>query len=295
MEVFRLITVPPGYKPQSCDTNIDVDVLMFYLLRQLTPQQKIQRVSDFNKSLRRRCLDTIHSQYPNATPFQLACEYIKRQIGDQWFWILDNFPGVGEIVIADPIELTRKIADILEALDIRYMVGGSVASSLFGENRFSEDLDLVIDIEASQIQPLIQALEGKFYISEVAVEETFTSPNPNKSFNIMDLQTIEKVDIFIAKSDPFSRSKMSRRQPYPLPEKSASPIYICSAEDIVLQKLAWRQINHNESQKQWRDILGVLKTQGQQLDFDYLWQWAEILNVLNDLDNAFTEAGLIAF
>ena len=288
-------TVLPGYKAQSSDTSIDVDVLMFQLLRKLTPLQKFQRVSHFNKSLRHRCLEAIRSQHPQATPWEMCKEYMRRRGGDVPIFERDFLTLQEDIVIEDPIKFARKIADLLEPLTISYMVGGSVASSLLGENRFSEDLDLVIDIDVSQMQPLIQAFERKFYISEVAVEETFYSPEPTKSFNIVDFLSVEKADIFIAKSDPFSRSKMARHQLYPLPDESVPPIYISSAEDIVLQKLTWRQINRNESQKQWRDILGVLKTQGERLNFDYLWQWAETLDVLDDLDKAFTEAGLIAF
>ncbi|HAJ59042.1 MAG TPA: hypothetical protein DCP31_07075 [Cyanobacteria bacterium UBA8543] len=75
-------TVLSGYKPQSSDTSIDVDVLMFQLLRELTPLQKIQRVSHFNKSLRHRCLEAIRSQHPKATPLEMCQEYMRRRGGD---------------------------------------------------------------------------------------------------------------------------------------------------------------------------------------------------------------------
>ena len=74
-------------------------------------------------------------------------------------------------MIADPIELAQKIASILLPLNISYVVGGSVASSLLGENRSTQDLDLVIDLEAQTAQRLIDAMSGEFYISESAVTE----------------------------------------------------------------------------------------------------------------------------
>ncbi|GAB4301927.1 MAG: hypothetical protein Fur0025_42420 [Oscillatoriaceae cyanobacterium] len=68
--------------------------------------------------------------------------------------------------------------------------------------------------------------------------------------------------------------------------------YLCSPEDTVLQKLIWFRMTENESQKQWRDILGVLKLQGARLDFGYMWHWGERLGVLAELERAFTEAGV---
>ncbi|MFM6401525.1 MAG: hypothetical protein ACKPFF_33025, partial [Planktothrix sp.] len=91
--------------------------------------------------------------------------------------------------------------------------------------------------------------------------------------------------------DAFSRSKMNRRQLYKIDE-SEKGIYIYSAEDIILQKLYWYLLSATESQKQWRDVLGVLKVQGERLDFNYLNQWAEILQVQSLLKLALQQAGL---
>jgi hypothetical protein len=92
-------------------------------------------------------------------------------LGAEWIEVLSNSLDWEKLVIADPIELAQKIASILLPLNIPYVVGGSVASSLLGENRSTQDLDLVIDLEARIAPQLIDVMSAEFYISESAVME----------------------------------------------------------------------------------------------------------------------------
>jgi hypothetical protein len=241
-------TVKPGYRPQAEDTSIDADVLMFALLRQLNPIQKAERVIRLDRSIR------------ELSPLKQMVE--------------------------DPITLAKAIAAILEPLNISYYVGGSLASSLLGEPRYSEDLDLIIAVSVAQSKSLIQALEPQFYISEVAVEDALN--DRCSSFNIIRLESGEKIDLFISGTDDFSLSKMQRRVNYPLPDDTS--LWLCSAEDIILQKLVWRR--SSQSEKQWRDVLGVLKVQAAHLDYGYLTTWAERLAIADALSQAFIEAGI---
>jgi hypothetical protein len=289
------VTVKSGYKPQSIDTSIEADVLVFQLLRQLTPQQKVERTCAFNKAVRRLAISGIKNQYPNATEAKVRQEFIKRCLGAEWIEVLSHCKDWDELVIADPIELARKIADILLPLNIPYVVGGSVASSLLGENRSTQDLDLVIDLESRTAQTLIDAMSGEFYISESAVTEAIansrTAPRES-SFNVIYLPSMEKADIFVMSSDdPFSASVMSRRQLYPVSGLTEEGIYIYSPEDIVLQKLSWYKLIPGGSQKQWRDVLGVLKVQGERLDRAYLNHWALTLQLTDLLDEALLQSG----
>ncbi|MCC3614009.1 MAG: hypothetical protein JGK30_32230 [Microcoleus sp. PH2017_40_RAT_O_B] len=294
MPLMPAVTVKSGYNPQSIDTSIEADVLMFQLLRQLTPQQKLQRTCAFTQSVRRLAILGIESQYPNATEAKVRQEFIKRCLGTEWIKVLSNSNNWGELVIADPIALARKIADILLPLNIPYVIGGSVASSLLGENRSTQDLDLVIDLETGTAQRLIDAMSGEFYISESAVNEAIAksriSPRES-SFNVIYLPSMEKADIFVMSSDdPFSTSVMNRRQLYPVNILEEEGIYIYSPEDIVLQKLSWYKLTPGGSQKQWRDVLGVLKVQ-LGLDIGYMNQWALTLKLTDLLDEALLQSG----
>ncbi len=268
---------------------------MFQLLRQLTPQQKVQRTCAFNRAVRKLAILGIESQYPNLTKAKVRQEFIKRCLGAEWIEVLSNSLDWEKLVIADPIELAQKIASILLPLNIPYVVGGSVASSLLGENRSTQDLDLVIDLEARIAPQLIDVMSAEFYISESAVNEAIaksrTAPRES-SFNVIYLPSLEKADIFVMGSDdPFSTSVMSRRQLHPVSDLTFEGIYIYSPEDIVLQKLSWYKLTPGGSQKQWRDVLGVLKVQGERLDRAYLNQWARTLKLTDLLEEALLQSG----
>lgn len=274
---------------------------MFQLLRQLTPQQKVQRIRAFNQSVRRLALLGIEKQYPHATETEICQEFIKRCLGSEWIKVLldsSNTRDGEKIVIGDPIALAQKIAEILLPLNIPYVVGGSVASSLLGENRSTQDLDMVIALDMETAPQLIEVMAGEFYISELAVQEAIQKAKiaPREaSFNVIYLPSIEKVDFFVMNSnDPFSNSVMSRRQLYTISDASdgvESGIYIYSPEDIVLQKLSWYKLIPDGSQKQWRDVLGVLKVHEEGIDPAYLTQWARTLQLTDLLDEALLQAG----
>lgn len=293
--LIPLTQVKSGYKPQSFDTSIEVDVMMFQLLQRLTPQEKVTRTINFNQAVRRLAISGIESQYRSASLVLKRQEFINRRLGSEWINVLSDSCDGGDIVIQDPIWLARKIADILEPLGISYVVGGSVASSLLGENRATQDLDLVINISPEQAPQLISAMSGEFFISESAVFEAIAkaeSAPRESSFNVIYLPSIEKADIFVMSNDPFSVSTMNRRQLHVASAESEKGIYIYSPEDIILQKLCWYKLTGGVSETQWRDVLGVLKVQGERLNFNYLSLWGETLKVADLLTIALQQSGL---
>ncbi|MEX0268190.1 hypothetical protein AB3R30_03525 [Leptolyngbyaceae cyanobacterium UHCC 1019] len=282
MPLIPTFLTKPGYRSQAEDTSIDADVFYFTSLRQKEFAWRIERFISFNRSTRQLCLTAANTQTPNV-PTRL--EYVKRRLGLEWS---DRIADVeGDIVVADPITFARKVIGILEPLNIAYYVGGSVASSLLGENRYTEDIDLIIELSKIKAKPLLEAfLAASFYISEIAVEDAVNGRC--SSFNILDHETLEKADLFILQETAFAKSKMARRMQQELPD--GSNLWISSPEDIVLQKLVWGR--GSQSEKQWRDVLGVLKLQGDRLDFEYLWRWGAELDLTPLLDRAFQESGL---
>ncbi|HEY9852993.1 MAG TPA: hypothetical protein V6D28_26210 [Leptolyngbyaceae cyanobacterium] len=278
------------YRTQSIDTSIEAEQVQFRLWRKMTPGQKealFKRVAKRGATL---ALMGIKSQFPNASKDMVRQHYIRKRLGQEWADFLSELKYLGELIIEDPIWLANQLASVLTSLNIPYYVRGSVASSLQGEVRFTEDLDLVINIQTNQVQSLINALAEQFYISEVAVEDAMSGRT--SLFNVIHLTTTEKADIFVMKDDDFSHSKMSRHQLHCPDDDISRSFYLCTPEDTVLQKLLWFRMTKNESQKQWRDILGVLKLQGEQLDFEYLQRWAISLNLTELLAQALREAGL---
>jgi hypothetical protein len=152
----------------------------------------------------------------------------------------------------------------------------------------------------TQALALIENLSPSFYISDVAIVDALSGRT--SSFNIIHLENIEKVDIFVLGNDAFAREVMSRIQHYDIGD--GRTIYVCSPDsvawrgsaiDIVLQKLVWFKMTASESQKQWRDILGVIKLQAHKIDWQYIWHWVDILGVRSQAVLAFRDAGLPQF
>ena len=282
MPLIPTLLTKLGYRSQAEDTSIDADVFYFTSLRQKPVAWRIERFISFNRSTRKLCLTAAKTQ---TTHVPLRLEYVKRRLGLEWVGRISDMEG--DVVVADPIAFALKVIGILEPLDIAYYVGGSVASSLLGENRYTEDIDLVIELSKIKAQPLLEAfLAASFYISDIAVEDAVDGRC--SSFNVLDNETLEKADLFVLQETPFAKSKMARRMQQELPDGSS--IWISSPDDIVLQKLVWGR--GSQSQKQWRDVLGVLKLQGDNLDFEYLRRWGVELDLSEPLDRAFRESGL---
>ena len=194
------------------------------------------------------------------------------------------------MTLASPIRITRLVAEIFDKLNIPYMVGGSLASSVHGIPRATQDIDIVADIKPVQVDSLVKAFEGEFYIDADMVQDAIKY---RSSFNIIYLETMFKVDIFVLKNDLASQDEMNRRQPYQASEDSQSVFFISSAEDIIIQKLHWFQLGGKTSERQWNDILGVFKVQTETLDYDYLLKGAKLKGVAELLEQAIKETGII--
>ncbi len=193
-----------------------------------------------------------------------------------------------DAILPNPIEITLKVTKVFESLGIPYLIGGSMASSVHGQPRLTNDVDFVADIKEEQAGALYSALESEFYVDEHAIRRAI---HERSSCNIIYLETMFKVDIFISRGDAWGREQMQRREMRPLiigDELTAR--FVSSAENTVLQKLLWYRKGGEISEKQWNDILGVLKVKAGSLDLDYLSNWSVQLGVADLLEKAFKDA-----
>lgn len=187
----------------------------------------------------------------------------------------------------EPIQVTLQVVDVLEQIGIKYVIGGSLASALHGVARATMDSDIITDFREEHVEPFVQALKSTFYVDDEMIREAVRH---KRSFNIIHLETFFKVDIFISKEREFDRRQLSRRSAYILSSDPEQSAYVASAEDTVLAKLEWYRMGGEVSDRQWRDILGVIKVQTGKLDMDYLGQGASLLNVADLLTKALKDA-----
>ncbi len=182
-------------------------------------------------------------------------------------------------MLAEPLAVALLVGEVLDDLGVPWLVGGSVASSLHGIPRSTQDVDLVADLLGVHVAAFTAALQDRFYVDAQAV---MGAVKRRASCNLIHLDTMTKVDVFVAKADPLSRGEMSRRQYFEIEQGVRLPL--ASAEDIVLQKLAWFRKGGGVSERQWRDVLGVLRVRANDLDLMYLREAAadEGLTVLLD-------------
>ena len=191
------------------------------------------------------------------------------------------------MVLAEPLQIACQIARIFELLGIRYLVGGSLASSLHGIPRATHDIDIVAEIKECQVEDLAKQLKGTFYADADMIREAIQL---YRSFNIIHLATMLKIDVFILKLDVFSQEQMARCHCYQVAEDPANTLYLSSAEDIIVHKLIWYQLGDEISQRQWNDVLGVLQIRHNELDYSYLEWAAKQQGILQLLRRAIAEA-----
>jgi hypothetical protein len=185
-----------------------------------------------------------------------------------------------------PLHVALFVAEALEACGVRYVVGGSLASSLSGEPRSTVDIDLVVELTEDKVEALTAALGGGFHVEADTLRRAVRE---RSSANVIHRSTSTKVDLFVAGGTPLDGPQLDRRRRVQLPADPGGALYFCTPEDILLQKLRWYKLGNEISDRQWRDILGILLVQGDRLDQAYMRSGARTLGVCDLLQRALEE------
>jgi hypothetical protein len=176
----------------------------------------------------------------------------------------------------------RLVLAAFDRLEIRYAVGGSVASSLRGNYRMTNDVDFVVEMNGKQIEEFVGLLGPGFYADRETMVEAFQRRRP---CNLIHIQSAFKFDFFPASEGAFSSAQLARRN-FEESDFFGETIEfaVLSAEDVLLAKLHWYRLGGESSEQQWRDVQGIVAIQEARLDESYLRRWAKELGVEDLLD-----------
>ena len=186
----------------------------------------------------------------------------------------------------DPIAVALAVVRTLDSLGVASTIGGSIASSFAGEPRSTIDIDIVAAIEGRHIPGLLQALSPDFYVDAGALHRAVRSKG---SVNLIHQATMLKVDIFVAGGTPLDRQQLARRRRVEV--RPGEVLHVHPPEDILLQKLRWYRLGGEVSDRQWRDILGIVRVQAERLDVGYLRTYAPSIDVTDLLERALSAGG----
>jgi hypothetical protein len=185
------------------------------------------------------------------------------------------------------LEVVKQAVSNLEALGISSMLVGSVASSTYAPARYTQDADFVVQLSRDKVEGVLKVFGKDFYVDRGQIEQAIKNES---SFNLIHFKTSFKIDLFILRSDPYSRQEFSRRLKKQMDPDLNFQACVQTAEDALLSKLAWYRKGGETSENQWRDLTGILKTQAATLDITYLQKWAAELGVADLLDRARKDA-----
>jgi hypothetical protein len=273
-----------AYQPQSIDTSVESDRYQFELLRQKTTGERFAMAAQMI-----RWAKTVSLRGIRKARGELAPEYFARAVlQEKWISLLTP-SGDETMWIQDPGEIARILHSVFESLHIPYYITGGVCAIAYGDPRTTRDLDVVIECQPSEIMTMVVRLEAEgFYCPPGAIEDIQSSRG--RVLSVTHMQLVLNADIVLNANTEFDRSKMERRRLEAIGLDESEQFWLASPEDVILAKLLWGQ--QSQSEKQWRDVLGVLKVQGDSLDFAYLTQWAARLDLTELVQRAIAAAGL---
>jgi hypothetical protein len=276
-------SAPSGYCPQSIDTNINADLVRFHLYRQRTTVERLILGAKYRQSARQLSFECLRQSFPELTTAAFA-----QKIASAWLQEkcpIDYTPQNLMSWSQDPTAIASLLAQILNTANIPYYITGGVAAIAHGEPRATIDLDVVISVNLADLPTLAANFEANgFYVAGLAD----VMSGSLRCLNITHLETIENIDLMISGREEYDQIKFDRSRLYTLP--GSGEVAIASPEDVIISKLVWRR--ESQSDKQWRDILGILKVQQEKLDFVYLREWVARFELDADWQRAKVESGV---
>jgi len=264
------------------DTSPEAERVRTEVFRRITPGQKWLQLGQNYRDARMLHAAGVRLRQPGATPRQIHEDWMRLHLG---FTLADQIgePAMDVQCLRD----LRSVIAVFTKLGIAYAVGGSVASSVHGMDRYTKDADITVEPFPGKEKDLVAGFGPDWYVSLSAVEEAVRQ---RFCFNIINTSSGYKVDVFVRKEEPFEQAALARRCAFALPDAPGQLVYLHTPEDVILFKLRWYRLGNESSEQQWEDVLGVLKVQAGKMDESYLDRWAGELDIADLLARARQES-----
>jgi hypothetical protein len=267
------------------DTSPEAERVLTAVLRRMSPGKKWLLLGASYTDARALHAAGVRYRMPAATPHDIHADWLHRQLG------LPLSLPIGKHAPERPMPNLHDLREVLAVftrLGIPYALGGSMASSVYGIARYTQDADVTVEPFPDKEKALATSFGPDYYLCPTAIQQ---ANRDRSSFNIINTATGFKVDVFVRKDAAFEASAMQRRVSMDFPDAPGMPLFLHSPEDVLLFKLRWYRLGNEASDQQWADILGVLKMQAGMLNDAYLDHWSVDLGVADLLQRARQESG----
>jgi hypothetical protein len=256
------------------DTRPEAKRVLAEAFSAMPPVRKWRVIEDAIQSTRTLHAVGLRSHRPAATDDDVRRDWLSRML----------MAPVAEGAIMPPtrsesLDVLREAVGIFRAMKIPHALGGSMASSLYGVPRMTMDADITAAPFPDREAEFESHFGEAYYLNVETIRDAIRR---RSSFNVINLHVGFKIDVFIQGERPFDVEMLSRRVELPLSDEPGDTVSVLSPEDVLLTKFDWYRITAETSERQWSDILGVLRVQAGRLDETYLEHWANELS-LNDL------------
>ena len=172
--------------------------------------------------------------------------------------------------MSEQLDVLKLVAERLQRADIAYMISGSIALNYYAQPRLTRDIDIVVALKREDIERVISLFAEDFYIDADAVRNAIDQLG---MFNIIHYDHVLKVDFIVRKETPYRQEEFARRIAV---EIEGVPMWLVTAEDLLLSKLLWAAESHSEMQLQ--DVRNLIRAVAD-LDWTYIECWADELTV----------------
>jgi hypothetical protein len=267
------------------DTSPEAQRVLTEVYRRMSPGKKWLILGETFAAAKALHAAGIRYRNPGATAEEIHASWLYDQLGVPRVHLIAKPPA------ERPMQGLRDLREVLAVftrLDIPYALGGSMASSVYGVARYTQDADVMVEPFPGQEEDLMASFGPDYYLGLLAIQH---ANRDRSSFNIINTATGFKVDVFVRQEAPFEEAAMKRRVPMDFPDAPGDPVFLLSPEDVLLFKLRWFRLGNETSDRQWADILGVLRMQAGKLDDAYLNHWSLSLQVDDLLRRARQESG----